>query len=192
MQEMQELVEKLVKDGGRISIQIAALSEDCVEAVKKLEVECNLSPWAVADYKKEIERVDSFSMVAKNGAEIVGFIVARLITIQIDTIRPKELKEIELYNIAIKPRYRKQGIGQALLNQLLADSASQKVSKIRLEVRASNAAAIQFYKKNGFNPAYVRNNFYSSPPENGIVMELDLSNSSESRPDSDDICDKLA
>jgi [ribosomal protein S18]-alanine N-acetyltransferase len=192
MQEMQELVEKLVKDGDRVSVQIAALSDDCVEAVKKLEVECNLSPWAVGDYKKEIARADSFSMVAKNGAEVVGFAVTRLITIEIDKIHPKVLKEIELYNIAVNPKFRKQGIAQALLNQLLGDAASQKVSKIRLEVRASNAAAIQFYKKNGFNPAYVRNNFYSSPPENGIVMELDLSNSPEIRPDRDDICDKLA
>lgn len=188
---MRELVKNIVERGG-VSVQIAPLSENCVEAVKKLEVESDLSPWSVDDYKKEVGRADSVSMAAKNNGEVVGFTIARLITIQINKNHPKDLKEIELYNIAVKSNFRNQGIGQTLLNHLLANAASQNVSKIRLEVRQSNSAAIQFYKKNGFRSVYVRNNFYSSPRENAIVMELDLSNSAEIRPEAGEIYDKLA
>jgi ribosomal-protein-alanine N-acetyltransferase len=174
---MQELAEKFVKGGNQVLVQIAPLTEDCVEDVKKLELECGLSPWSINDYKKEIERVDSVAMVAKKDGEVAGFLVARLITISESKIIPNERHEIELYNIAVKSGIRNQGIGQTLLNQLLAGATSLKVSGIWLEVRESNSIAIQFYKKNGFKLAYIRNNFYSSPPENAIVMKLDVSKS---------------
>jgi len=190
---MSELVEDIVKDeGAAVLFRIAAMTKDDVEAVKALEVQCNLAPWSVEDYKKELLRADAITIVAKKEEEVIGFALARLITIIIDKKRSNTYKEIELYNIAVTPNTQNKGIGSALLNALLTHPSSQPVAKVWLEVRQSNDIAIRFYKKNGFNPAYFRNNFYSAPLENAIVMELNVSSFDEISGYYDGSYDKLA
>jgi ribosomal-protein-alanine N-acetyltransferase len=151
------------------------MTEDDVPAVKRLEIECNLSPWSVRDYQRELIRTDSVALVAKKDEETVAFLAARLITISDSQNELENPNEIEIYNIAVEPELQNRGIGQALLDHLLTRSSALPISKVWLEVRESNDVAIRFYKKNGFEPVYIRNKFYSSPAENAIVMELNIS-----------------
>ena len=41
---------------------------------------------------------------------------------------------------------------------------------ISLEVRMSNVAAIELYKKTGFQTMAIRNSYYSNPVEDALVM----------------------
>lgn len=53
-------------------------------------------------------------------------------------------------NIAVHPRYQRQGIGSALMNALLEQTAQRGVKKISLRVLSSNISALTFYQKCGF------------------------------------------
>jgi ribosomal-protein-alanine N-acetyltransferase len=81
--------------------------------------------------------------------------------------------EIHLLNVAVDPRARRQGIGRALVLDLLAYARAHAVAKVLLEVRASNEAAIRLYESLGFTQFNVRKAYYSDG-EDGVEMMLEL------------------
>ena len=69
--------------------------------------------------------------------------------------------------VAVDPRYRRRGIGRALLH---ACEAKLGVPRSRLTVRISNEVAISMYKKDGYASTEIWNNYYNDG-EDGMVME---------------------
>ena len=55
-----------------------------------------------------------------------------------------------VYSLAVKPQYRRQGIGSALVNRLEQALAGRGCLKVNLQVRASNAGTVAFYEKLGY------------------------------------------
>ena len=78
-------------------------------------------------------------------------------------------------NIAVRDDYRKMGIGFGLMKQMLDYAKQNNLEFVSLEVRESNLAAINLYKKCGFELVGVRKNFYSNPTENANIMTYYLS-----------------
>jgi ribosomal-protein-alanine acetyltransferase len=76
--------------------------------------------------------------------------------------------ETEIMNIAVKPELRRLGIASRLLDR----ARQQCPGALFLEVRVSNHAAIALYRKHGFREAGIRKEYYSTPPEDAIVMRL--------------------
>ena len=72
--------------------------------------------------------------------------------------------------IAVDPRYRRRGIGRALLQ---ACEAKLGVPRSRLTVRISNEVAISMYKKDGYATTEIWNSYYNDG-EDGMVMEKNL------------------
>ena len=72
---------------------------------------------------------------------------------------------VEINQIEIKEKYRKQGKGNYLLNKLL--KAEKK--DVTLEVKETNYPAIKLYEKNGFLKKAIRKNYYGEI--NGILYE---------------------
>ena len=72
---------------------------------------------------------------------------------------------VEINQIEIKEKYRKQGKGNYLLNKLL--KAEKK--DITLEVKETNYPAIKLYEKNCFLKKAIRKNYYGEI--NGILYE---------------------
>ena len=80
------------------------------------------------------------------------------------------LDQGELTNIAIVPARRGEGLGKALLLQVLGVARERGVQQLFLEVRASNEVAIDLYLRQGFEEVGVRRNYYGHPPEDAKVM----------------------
>jgi ribosomal protein S18 acetylase RimI-like enzyme len=72
--------------------------------------------------------------------------------------------------IAVDPRYRRKGIGRALLH---ACEARLNVPRSRLTVRISNQAAISMYEKEGYATTEIWSAYYNDG-EDGMVMEKSL------------------
>ena len=53
-------------------------------------------------------------------------------------------------SIAVKCEFLKQGIGTALMDEVMRYVKEKKCERIQLEVYVSNDAALKFYQKNGF------------------------------------------
>ena len=71
---------------------------------------------------------------------------------------------VEINQIEIEETKRNCGKGSLLLKKL-TDTVDKSIT---LEVRESNIAAINFYKKNGFKISTIRKNYYGN--ENGYLM----------------------
>lgn len=80
----------------------------------------------------------------------------------------------EILKIAVDNNYRRMGHAKSLLEEIVI---KEKVKKdIFLEVRESNIAAINFYKKNRFNKISIRKKYYKDNNENAIIMKLEVIN----------------
>ena len=102
-------------------------------------------------------------LVAEIKEEIAGFLVSREIFAGSCQAPP----EREILNLAVAPRFRRQGIAALLLGHALNHGAI-----FYLEVRESNAAARALYGKFGFREISRRTGYYRHPPETAIVMRM--------------------
>ncbi len=102
-------------------------------------------------------------LVAEDDGKICGFGMACLISERVGRI-------LVLY---VAPRYRRRGIGKALLKEMLRRlSCHYHVKEVVLEVRKSNVAAINLYKSFGFFPTAVLPSYYGD--EDGILMKKEI------------------
>lgn len=56
-----------------------------------------------------------------------------------------------VYAVAVRPLFRRRGIGAALLRRLEAALAERGCLKVNLQVRASNAGVVAFYERLGYS-----------------------------------------
>ena len=108
--------------------------------------------WNVRDYLNY-----EFTLACR-GDEVAGFAVWRRLG---DT-------EIELLNLAVKPSLRRKGVARTLLSLLTASHGQS----VWLEVRDSNLAARNLYKKLGFLEVAKRREYYDSSGKGAIVMKF--------------------
>ena len=77
-------------------------------------------------------------------------------------------------NIAVDPGFRRSGVGTALLSGLIRAGTEEGLSRLCLEVRASNTAAVSLYEKNGFHRVGARRGYYTAPKEDAVLFDKDL------------------
>jgi ribosomal-protein-alanine N-acetyltransferase len=75
--------------------------------------------------------------------------------------------EEELLLIAVRPEFRRRGIAQELLACFVAEARIRGISRIFLEMREGNPAAL-LYLKCGFEPVGRRPNYYNRGRITGI------------------------
>lgn len=83
----------------------------------------------------------------------------------------KLYETVEILYIVVDEQYRRLGIGSEFIEHLSRDL---DVSKMILEVRASNEGAISFYERNGFRKVRPIKNYYKDG-EDAISMEKVIS-----------------
>ena len=83
--------------------------------------------------------------------------------------------EAEVIQIAVKEIFRRKGFSTVLLNEVFRYCEQICVKSIFLEVRKSNEAALNLYRKSGFIEIGTRKKYYSDPDEDAIVMKHKLS-----------------
>ena len=97
-------------------------------------------------------------ITARYGSRIVGFVMGKVLDMK-----------VRILLFAVQPEFRKRGVGAGLLRQFEQEVAALDVVKIILEVRASNARAIKFYRFHGFVESGFVPGFYSSG-EGAVAM----------------------
>lgn len=137
------------------------------DALASLHAQGFHSGWPMADFASYIAGRDTPVYVACDARrKIAGFAMLRLAA-----------DEAELITIAVEPRWRKKGLGRALLNAAIEDLAMTPSRRLFLEVAADNAAALKLYARHGFKKIGERSGYYARPdgrPATAIVMARDL------------------
>lgn len=118
-------------------------------------------PWSKSSYIQELTNPIAKYFVAKIDSKIVGFIGTWMI-----------LDESHITNVAVHPKYRKQGIASILLKELLNYCKNQGCVAYTLEVRSGNKAARSLYENHNFKQEGIRKEYYEDNKEDAIIMWL--------------------
>ena len=78
--------------------------------------------------------------------------------------------EAHITTIGVDPQHRGRGLGELLLVDLFAEALRRGASWLTLEVRVSNAAAQELYRKYGFDVQGTRRRYYSDNNEDAYIM----------------------
>ena len=114
--------------------------------------------WNSSILESELKNPFSQYIIAKLNGKIVGFAGV------IDTV-----DQLEITNIVVKKDFRKKGIGNELLEQLIKLAKENGKDKITLEVNSTNLAAIKLYEKNGFKNVGFRRKYYNNTYDANIM-----------------------
>lgn len=114
-------------------------------------------------------------ILAKPKYNTLGFLVYRITG-----------DEAEIITIASAPSKRRNGVGRALIDEMIRNCLTERVSYIFLEVDEANKAALSLYLKLGFTKVGERKGYYKNtetkkdgtPLEKmastALIMKLDL------------------
>ena len=75
--------------------------------------------------------------------------------------------ELHLLNITVAPKLRKLGLGSRMMAAIEGVAAQQKMPRIILEVRPSNASALALYGKLGYEQIGIRKHYYPASSQTG-------------------------
>lgn len=113
-------------------------------AIVAIENQCFPDPWPSDLIESYFDDRRAVILVAER-SEPIAFLIARN-----EPTRPGE-RALHIHDFAVAPSYRRQTVGSSLLSELMGVAGTQKVARIRLEVRVENEAARQFYHHHGFS-----------------------------------------
>jgi [ribosomal protein S18]-alanine N-acetyltransferase len=134
-----------------------------VESVLEIQsASPEVAQWTAWDYNRVVHG-EMAGWIAEENGELRGFLVARRVGV-----------DIEILNLGVRPEARRCGIGSMLLRLALEWGAKLRAEKALLEVRASNFAALQFYRRRGFRIVGRRPRYYVSPVEDALLLSADL------------------
>ena len=145
-----------------MTMEIRRATESDINFIATLESECFSLPQSHADLAAMVNDSTKTLLVALLDGEYAGYIGAYTVC-----------RESDIMTVAAIPRFRKMGVGRALVNALF-DELRGKSDALFLEVRKSNGAAISLYTSLGFENIGVRKNYYKLPTEDALLYKKDL------------------
>ncbi len=144
-------------------MNIRPLESRDIETILAIQSACpEIAQWTMSDYAR-VAHGEMVGWVCEGEADIRGFLVAR-----------PSGSDIEILNLAVRPEARRLGIGASLLREALEWARAQHAERAILEMRVSNAPALLFYERFDFQVAGLRLRYYSSPPEDALLLVASL------------------
>ena len=168
-----------------MSLSVRAMTSEDIDGVVKLAARFVEAPhWARRDYEQmppaplasprtappavpttnPSTTLTRCSVVALSNNSLAGFAVASCL----------RMEPAEIEGLVVDERYRRQGIGSALISACKEWAANAGALNIRLEVRVSNAAALALYLRHGFSAVGHRRAYYSAPIEDAVLLQAPL------------------
>lgn len=141
------------------SIQILLMNESDLEAVHDIESRNFSQPWSINLFKGELVNPDKrIYLTAKTDGKLAGYAGLMLVD-----------GEAHITTLAVDVPFRNRHIGSLLALRLIEIAILKRVHWLTLEVRESNEAAQNLYKRFGFKKIGVRQKYYTDG-ENAVIM----------------------
>lgn len=142
---------------------IIEMSKESISDIMEVEKESFLKPWSEKMFENELENDKAmyFAAVDESGTAVAygGFWIV--------------CDEAQITNIAVHPKCRRCGIGEAILKKMIYTAKEKDAQTMMLEVRVSNEPAKLLYKKLGFKEDGIRKRYYSDA-EDALLMTKKL------------------
>lgn len=140
-----------------MSLLVRPLDEADLDEVMEIEAESFVEPWSRALFTEEIVQPTRRYLIALEGETVCGYGGIMLVG-----------EDAHLVTLAVAPGHRELGVASRLMVDLVETARRHAVRHLTLEVRESNEAALELYRKFGFEPAGVRKAYYKT--EDAVVM----------------------
>jgi len=154
-----------------VSFSVRAMTAQDIDEVLMLAARFVEAPhWSRRDYEQMLLAAPSTFMIrrafiALSDSNLAGFAVAGWL--------PREAAA-EVEGLVVDEKCRRQGMGSALIGACMEWAANAGAVSMRLEVRASNAAALALYHRHGFSAVGRRRAYYSAPVEDAVLLQAPL------------------
>ncbi len=157
-------LKKLMGLGEKRSLYVRSLKNSDIPDVLNIERQMYSYPWSKEIFEDCLKVGYSNWAFIKEG-EFIGYAILSIAA-----------GEAHILNICLDPRYKSQGLGKIFLDEILIFAKKKNVSCLFLEVRPSNIAAVNLYKKTEFKQIGQRKNYYPAVDgrEDAIVFSLDI------------------
>ena len=146
-----------------MEVLIRRAEEGDVNEIAELEAVCfkGEDPWSAgAFYNEIVENHDqTLYLVAVIDGRIVGYMGVWRI-----------LDEGHITNVAVDPEFRRNHIGEAIIQEMIRLTSEGGTQSWTLEVRVDNEAAIKLYEKMGFKAAGIRPKYYEYDGTDALIM----------------------
>ncbi|MDD3150159.1 MAG: ribosomal protein S18-alanine N-acetyltransferase [Candidatus Gastranaerophilales bacterium] len=145
-----------------LDVKIQKMQEDDINGIMQIErTSFGTYHWSELAFSNEINNPlgSYFSLIEVDTTRILGYCGFWLIE-----------KEAHITTIAVHPDYRKNFLGELLLQKLIKTGYEKDAKWFTLEVRAGNAAAQRLYEKYGFESLGTRKKYYQDNDEDALIM----------------------
>ena len=142
------------------------MREDDLASVLEIEHLSFPHPWRLSTFIGELGNYPisiPFVILHSPNERLIGYIILWFIQ-----------EEVQISNFALHPDFRRKGVGEAVLRDILDKITKEGAVEIFLEVRPSNRVARSLYEKLGFQILGMRKNYYQSPVEDAMIMGKNL------------------
>ena len=118
------------------------------------------TPWSPAMFVLELSKPSGICLAAEESGQLIGYLVCA----RYDDVW-------HLMNVAVNPQHRRRGVATELIERLFEQAG--EAARFTLEVRVSNAPAIEMYRRFGFRSAGRRRRYYHDNGEDALIMWLE-------------------
>ena len=144
-------------------MRIVKMQPEHVAAVAEMERQCFSDPWSEKSVASELDNPLSLWLIAEADGVVAGYVGSQTV-----------LDSSDMMNLAVSQDFRRQGIGEQLVNSLTEALAEKGVKTLLLEVRISNEPAKQLYQKLGFEIVGKRPRYYEKPREDALILRKEM------------------
>jgi ribosomal-protein-alanine N-acetyltransferase len=142
-----------------VAIELRRLTLAHLGDIEHIEKSAYPTPWSRTMFASELAKPTSICLGAFEGEQLVGYIV-----------NSRYVDAWHVMNVAVDPDYRRRGIATRMLEALFEMTKHDGRRGYTLEVRVSNAGAIDLYERLGFERRGVRRGYYTDIREDALVM----------------------
>lgn len=128
--------------------------------VYDLEVQLFPNPWPLSFFEADLRVPGTIAFVVESDGNLVGYCMSNV---------GKEGYHIT--NIAIAGEHQRRGIGSKLMHTLEAIAHERGCNRAYLEVRITNKAAIQMYRKLGYKIDHVQKLYYMDGDDAYVMVK---------------------
>jgi ribosomal-protein-alanine N-acetyltransferase len=147
-----------------LPLRIRPATPDDLDVIEALEKRIFTTPWSREALRPELEaRPDRMGLLAVVDDRPIGYALVWVVA-----------DELHLVTLGVERAYRRRGVARALLRALTMAQRAQRARLLTLEVRASNRAALAFYRSEGFREVALRLRYYPDNKEDAVVMLKEL------------------
>ena len=140
------------------------MHERDLDGVRALEASLQVFPWSRGNFSDSLNAGHSV-WVLREGVDLIGFSVVMSV-----------IDEAHLLNIGVCKRHQGRGYGARLLRHAMECAHLGGAGRMFLEVRPSNARAVELYRHFGFRQIGLRKGYYPAVigREDGLVFDREL------------------